>query len=116
VAEPRRHDWQHYAAPTAFLAVATIAIVLVASALNGATAEQPPPTTPTVAEQTSAATTTQPAKTTTKRGSRRFYTVVAGDTFGAIAEKTGTSVGQLEQLNPDVSSTSLHVGQKLRVA
>jgi LysM repeat protein len=116
VAESRRHDWQHYAAPTAFLAVATIAIVLVASALQGATADQAPPATPTVGGQTSAATTTTTEATTSTQGSRRFYTVVAGDTFGAIAEKTGTSVTELEQLNPDASSTSLHVGQKLRVA
>jgi len=42
--------------------------------------------------------------------------VVAGDTFGVIAAKTGTSVAELGQLNPGVSSTALHVGQKLRVA
>jgi LysM repeat protein len=111
----RPHGWQRYAAPTAFLAVATVAIVLVASALQGATDGKAPPAIPTVTEQTPAATKTQ-AATTTTQGSRRFYTVVAGDTFGAIAEKTGTSVEQLEQLNPDASSTSLHVGQKLRVA
>jgi LysM repeat protein len=114
VADRRRHDWQHYAAPTAFLAVATVAIVLVASALHGPAAEQAPPTRPAAAAPT-AATTTETTQTATQ-GSRRFYTVVAGDTFGAIASKTGTSVAQLEQLNPDASSTSLHVGQKLRVA
>jgi LysM repeat protein len=107
------HHWQRYAAPTAFLAVATIAIILVGSALQGATPSQPAAPTASGTTTTRATTT---AGTTTARGSRRFYTVVAGDTFGAIAAKTGTSVAQLEQLNPDASSTSLHVGQKLRVA
>ena len=107
------HHWQRYAAPTAFLAVATIAIVLVASALHGTTA---PPPAPTAAAPTTTTTRATPPARTTTQGSRRFYTVVAGDTFGGIAAKTGTSVSQLEQLNPGVSSTSLHVGQKLRVA
>jgi LysM repeat protein len=107
-------SWQRYAAPTAFLAVATIAIVLVASALHGTTAEAPPPAG-TPRATTAAGTTTSAAVTTTQAG-RRSYTVVAGDTFGLIATKTGTSVAELERLNPGVSSTSLHVGQKLRVA
>jgi LysM repeat protein len=109
-------DWQRYAAPTAFLAVATIAIVLVASALHGS----PSPSAPTLARPPATTTTAAPAsstaRTTTAAVSRRYYTVVAGDTFGVIASKSGTSVATLEQLNPGVSSTSLHVGQKLRVA
>jgi Tfp pilus assembly protein FimV len=114
VAERGGQGWQRYAAPTAFLAVATIAIVLVASALQGTTADAPPPVAPPRAT-TTAGTMTSAAVTTTRAG-RRTYTVVAGDTFGVIAGKTGTSVAELEQLNPGVSSTSLHVGQKLRVA
>jgi LysM repeat protein len=55
-------------------------------------------------------------RTTTTSARRRFYTVVAGDTFGVIAAKTKTTVQQLELLNPGVSSTSLHIGQRLRVA
>jgi len=57
--------------------------------------------------------------TTTKRGSstapRRFYTVQTGDTFGSISAKTGTSIAELERLNPGVNSNTLQVGQKLRV-
>lgn len=107
-------DWQRYAAPTAFLAVATIAIVLVASALHHARS------TSTTTPATTAASKPPPAKTrpvkTTTVGKRRFYTVVAGDTFGVIAGKTGTSVEELGRLNPGISSTSLHIGQKLRIA
>jgi LysM repeat protein len=59
--------------------------------------------------------------TTTKRGSStaprttRFYTVQTGDTFGSISTKTGTSIAELERLNPGVSSNTLQVGEKLRV-
>jgi LysM repeat protein len=107
--------WSRWAAPTAFLAGATIAIVLVASALHGdrsnapaTTATPPAHTTKTVAKKT------KRAKTTTV-GKRSYYTVVAGDTFGTIAAKTGTTVADLERLNPDTSSTTLHIGQKIRV-
>lgn len=116
---PRRppQEWNRWAAPTAFLAAATIAIVLVASALHGNTSE------PQATGSTAAATTTRAAPTTTRARTKTttspggsFYSVVAGDTFGTIAAKSGTTVAELERLNPTVSSTSLHIGQKIRVA
>jgi LysM repeat protein len=106
-------DWRRYAAPTAFLAFATVAIVLVASALHHARKTQ---TTPTTTAARVSLPSPRPAKTTKGAHGRRFYSVVAGDTFGVIATKTGTTVAELERLNPGVSSTSLHIGQKLRVA
>jgi LysM repeat protein len=109
-------DWQRYTAPTAFLAVATVAIVLVASAMHGSSTPSAPAPSPATRTTTAATTTSATTTTTTTAGTRRYYTVVAGDTFGVIASKAGTSVVALEQLNPGVSSTSLHVGQKLRVA
>jgi LysM repeat protein len=110
----RPADWQRYAAPAAFLAVATIAIVLVTSALHHASGRKTPAPTTAVASKPPPAKT-RSVKTTTV-GKRRFYTVVAGDTFGVIAGKTGTSVEELGRLNPGISSTSLHIGQKLRIA
>jgi LysM repeat protein len=107
-----KHRWGRYAAPTAFLAAATIAIVLVASALHHAQSTR---TTDTATTTRGVTATHATAKTTTKHG-RRYYTVVAGDTFGVIAGKTGVSLADLERLNPGVSSTSLHIGQKLRVS
>jgi LysM repeat protein len=91
----------------------TIAVLLVRAGLQGGkggstttTSGRPP--------------TTQAAPTATrtrsgKRSAARYYTVVSGDTFGAIAAKTGISVAQLERLNPGVNSTALQVGQRLRV-
>jgi LysM repeat protein len=112
----RYGGWQRYAAPTAFLAVATIAVLLTASALNGNGPADEPGATTATAPTTVATRGTTTVKTVTAPNGRRFYTVVAGDTFGVIASKTGTTVAQLEQLNPGVSSTSLHIGQRLRVA
>lgn len=113
----RPHGWNRWAAPVVFLAAATVAILLVASALHG---PADTPKTPQTAATTPARTTTTRGRTTTRartkttaRGS--FYTVVAGDTFGTIAAKSGTTVAEIERLNPDVSPTSLHIGEKIRV-
>jgi LysM repeat protein len=100
----------HYAAPVAFLAGVTVAVLLVHSALDhhsGTTTTTTPATTIT----TSATTTKKPGK----QAGRRLYVVQSGDTFGTIAAKEGISVAQLEALNPGVSSNALHVGQKLRI-
>lgn len=99
----------HYAAPVAFLAAVTIAVLLVHSGLSHHT-QTATTTTQPVAQTTSKATTAVHAGK-----AKRFYTVQTGDTFGTIASKEGISVTQLQALNPGVSSNALQVGQKLRV-
>ena len=98
----------HYAAPVAFLAGVTIAVLLVHSALDHHQAT----TTATTAVSTQL-TGTSTAKPSTAR--KRFYVVQTGDTFGTIASKEGITVGQLQALNPGISTNALQVGQKLRV-
>jgi LysM repeat protein len=97
-----------YAAPAAFLLGVTIAVLLIRSGLGGGSHA-----TTTVGSVTHPVTTTV-ATTTTAPGTR-YYTVQTGDTFGSISAKTGTSLADLERLNPGVSSNTLQVGQKLRV-
>lgn len=60
-------------------------------------------------------TTTTGTKPRSKPSASPFYTVQSGDSFSSISVKTGVSIADLERLNPGVSSTALHVGQKLRV-
>lgn len=113
-ARPRR-TWESYAAPLAFLVAVTVAVLLVRSALRNPT---PAPTAATTRSAPAATTTLarkrrKPAATST--AGARVYVVQAGDSFGSIAAKTGTSVAEIERLNPGVASTSLHIGQKLRV-
>jgi LysM repeat protein len=110
-----REDWRRYVAPAAFLLAATIAILLIRSGLQAGTA---PATTSAVTTQpgktVSSSTTTTGGKTTTTAGPR-FWTVQAGDTFGVISSKSGVPVATLQELNPNVKSTSLFIGQKLRL-
>jgi LysM repeat protein len=105
--KPRSSGIAHYAAPVAFLAGVTVAVLLVHSALSG--------------HGTPRATTTSPpivvsvTETNAKPAKKRFYVVQVGDTFGTIASKEGITVEQLQALNPGVSTNALQVGQKLRV-
>jgi LysM repeat protein len=99
----------HYAAPAAFLTAVTIAVLLVHSGLSHESKNLPVPAeTRSVTHATTGAAPRSPQP-------KRFYVVQTGDTFGSIASKEGISVEQLQSLNPNVSSNSLRVGQKLRV-
>lgn len=68
------------------------------------------------------ATATSTVKTSPdKRQARRkakakTYVVKSGDNLTIIAERTGVPLEQLQQLNPDLDSQSLSVGQKLRLS
>jgi LysM repeat protein len=111
-----------YLAPAAFLLGVTVAVLLIHSALGGKgsgvrtttlgpvthapTAKVPPQTTRTITQPTTAATAVPGAQ---------YATVQTGDTFGAIAARNGTTISQLEALNPGVSSNALQVGQQIRV-
>jgi LysM repeat protein len=109
-----REDWRRYIAPAAFLLAATIAVLLIRSGLQSGTSR---PTT-TVAVQTphkTVSTSTTRAGTTTTKAGPRFWTVQAGDTFGVISTKSGVPIATIQQLNPNVKSTSLFIGQKLRL-
>ena len=103
-----------YAAPAAFLAAATVAILAVRSGLENGD--------PTVPDTTPAATTTGRATTSpgttgtrTNAAGAEFYVIQAGDTLAVIADEHDTTVEQLLVLNPDVDPVALTVGQRIRV-
>jgi LysM repeat protein len=92
-------DYRRFVGPAAALLAVTIAVVLirVVFASNGSSA--PPRTTTT---------------TTVAKVARRFWTVHAGDTLGAIARKSGVTVADIKRLNPHLS-TLLFIGEKVRL-
>ena len=97
------------AAPAAFLAGITIAVLLVRAGLNDGET--------TTAAQTSVATTvatTAPARTATEPRPV-FVEVESGGTLDQIALDNDTTVEQLLQLNPGLDPTGLQVGQRIRV-
>ncbi|HEV3001035.1 MAG TPA: LysM domain-containing protein [Solirubrobacteraceae bacterium] len=62
-------------------------------------------------ETTGGGTTTGPRTTP----QRRTYTVRPGDTLARISERTGVSVEELQELNPDIDPNSLTVGDKIKL-
>ena len=104
-----RSRFTRYAAPVAFLLAVTIGVLVVRSGFEHGKHQAKTPTTTVTAKK---------GKTHHRahaRVRRRTYTVQSGDTFASIAGKTGTSVAQLEQLNPGVDPTALRIGQTIRV-
>jgi LysM repeat protein len=124
-----RRSFARYAAPVAFVLAATALALLIHSALGGrgiapgqtTTALGPvtrPSTAPVPADTTRTITSSHTSSTGTTAGTvagAEYATVQSGDTFGSIAGRNGTSVAELEGLNPGVSSNSLQVGQQIRV-
>ena len=115
------HRPSRWLGPLALLAaVAAVFAVVSASTGDGGGDEEPAKTVEarkgggdqrrtSTGESTTTGTRTAP---TTRR---RTYTVQPGDTLASIAEKTGVTVEELQELNPQVDPNSLTVGQKIKL-
>jgi LysM repeat protein len=56
------------------------------------------------------------ARTTPAEPKRKTYRVRPGDTLALIAERTGVTVEELLELNPDIDPNSLSVGERIRLS
>jgi LysM repeat protein len=102
----------HLLAPLALVVVAVaVAVVVLNSDVTGGDDDNGGQATSTQATNTE--------RTTTPGGrgrrQRRNYVVKPGDSFGSIAERTGVTIEQLEQLNPEVDPQALVVGQRIKL-
>jgi LysM repeat protein len=102
-------------APVALVTCAVAVFAIVSSGpsddagTDGATTSERP------ASQRS--TSSQRRRSSSRRSTRRrAYTVRAGDTLSAIAEKTDVPLSELQALNPDLDSQSLQTGQRVKLA
>ena len=100
-------------APAAFLAAATLAVLLVRAGLDAES--EPAATVPTVTVERPTRTETQPTTTRSRQPQRRTYTIEEGDTLDQVALDHDTTVERLRELNPQVDANSLQVGQKIVV-
>jgi len=117
----RRRELTRYGAPAAFLAAATIAVLLIKAGLSGNKADTTVGALPTTFPTTTPAHTTTKlvltgATTTTEAPGGEYYVIQSGDTLGSVAVKYDTTVEELIRLNPDVDPTALHIGQRIRVS
>ena len=100
------------AAPAALLLAATIAVLLVRSAVRVDDDDQPETATVSRTATTRVQATTAPPR---RRTPRRTYTVQEGDTLDEIALEQDTTVEELLAANPNVEPTELRPGQRLRL-
>jgi LysM repeat protein len=96
-----------FLAPLALVAFTVALVMVISSARNDQSAEEP-------------ASNSQPAATATAspdkpRRKRRVYVVKPGDTPSGIAEKTGVTLEQLEEANPDLDPQLLAPGQRIKL-
>jgi LysM repeat protein len=105
-----------FAAPAAFLAAATVAILLIRSGFADGRPSAPtrPAVTAPATTPSRTATTRRPTTRPSTAGQER-YAIRAGDTLGIVADRYDTSVEALVELNPGIDPTALQVGQQIRV-
>jgi LysM repeat protein len=96
-----------YGFPVLALAAVTMIVLLARPALHGGEAARAKVTT-TQVEQAPRKPRVKPARAST-------YAVRSGDTLASIAEKFGTTVDRLMELNPGVDPTAMRVGMLIRV-
>lgn len=96
-------------APAALIVFAVLLLAIVAGSMLGGSM----PTGGGEAEQAGAE---REAGSERPRGrGRATYTVRAGDTLGSIAERTGRTPEQLQELNPGLDAQTLQPSQKLKL-
>jgi LysM repeat protein len=95
-----------FLAPLALVAVAFALFSIVGGGDGGG--EEPATT-----QQPRATATATPKKAAKRK--RKVYVVKPGDTPSGIAEKTGVSLEQLEEANPDLDPQLLAPGQRIRI-
>lgn len=107
----QRRSPARFLAPLALLAVIAGIYLVVHNALDRTT--RPVRTTSTVQRPRQPSGSTAHRHTHVPAATVRYYVVRPGDDFEVIAARTGVSLQTIETLNPGVSSTALHVGQRL---
>ena len=98
-------------APLALIAIAVVVVAMVlGSGVVGDDSDGKSASTgdlPTATERTTTAERKQIRRAT--------YPIKAGDTLGAIAAETGTTVEQILELNPELDAEALVAGQKIKL-
>ena len=96
-------------APAALIVFAVLLLAIVVGSMLGGS-------TPTGGGEAEQAGAEREAGSERPRGrGRATYTVRAGDTLGSIAERTGRTPEQLQELNPGLDVQTLQPGQKLKL-
>ena len=104
--------------PAALLVTLVAVLLVVATSMGGGSDGEPAAPAGNTTERREAqdgGSTTGRTSTTKDPSERRTYRVRPGDTLQIISERTGVSVEELQQLNPDLDPQALTVGQRLKL-
>jgi len=96
-----------YGFPVLALAAVTAGVLFLRPAIHGGKAARPAPAASVVKAKTKSPRI--------KSARAAAYSVRSGDTLAVIAERFGTTVDRLMELNPGIDPTALRVGQPIRV-
>ncbi len=115
-APPRGRTPARIAAPVVFL-VAVVVLITIGfqSGVIGGGAADTTPASPAPQASKSAKPKSPDSEEPGPAATTGTYRVKSGDTLSGIAAQFDTTVSELESLNPDMSSSTLVVGQKLVV-
>jgi LysM repeat protein len=94
------------AAVIALLAAFVVVVVIVASSLGGGGSGK---------GASNPGSTTRSAASKSSERRRKIYVVKPGDTLSAIANKVGSSIEDLQRLNPRLDQFSLHSGDRVKL-
>jgi LysM repeat protein len=113
----RRRSPARFLAPIALIAVIVAAYIVVQQYRDGTKADGSATATSTLqrSDGSTTATTTEAADTKKKKKKKKVYVVKPGDILSTVAEKTGLTVDELQEYNPDIDPQALQVGQKLKL-
>jgi LysM repeat protein len=95
-----------FLAPLALVAFVVVLLMILRTGGDDQSGEQP------ASNSKPTATATATAKPKRKR---KVYVVKPGDTPSGIADKTGVSLEQLEEANPDLDPQLLAPGQRIKL-
>jgi lipoprotein NlpD len=103
------------AAPVAFLAAVTVAVLVVRAGLGGEAKTLPSPAQRAKTHAASAKLRPPKKHPAAARVSAAYYRIQSGDTLDAVSRRFGTPLSKLLALNPGVEPTALRVGQRVRI-
>ena len=110
----RRSRVARFAAPAAFLLAATIAILIVRSALSDEDGGAPPGETVRTIPSAEPPPAAAPPQTNAP-AEAEYYEIESGDTLEVVADRFDTTVERLLVLNPDLDPVALRIGERIRV-
>jgi LysM repeat protein len=102
-----------FLAPVALLGF-VVALLLVVTHSSGGDGSSGNSATTTQERPANSSPANGGGKSSSAKGPR-YYSVKPGDTPTSIAEKTGVSLSQIEQLNPNLDPQTLNPGERIKL-